>query len=76
MGQVTIYLDAKTEKKLERAVTASGISRSKWIARLIEKRLSDEWPDGVAELAGQWKDFPSAEDLREDIPPDRNREKL
>jgi hypothetical protein len=65
MGQMTIYLDPETEKRVRLATSAEKISRSKWIARLIDEKLRDRWPAGVAELAGAWGDSPLDEEPRE-----------
>jgi hypothetical protein len=64
MGQVTIYLDDETERKVRAAAESSGVSVSKWIAQRIQKDPRDEWPSGVRELAGGWPDLPSAEQIR------------
>ncbi len=76
MGQVTIYLDAETEKKMINIVKKSGISKSKWIAALIKEKTADTWPDHIIELAGAWKDFPTVEDIRSDMGNDARRERL
>jgi hypothetical protein len=76
VGQITIYLDDETERKMKRTVEAQHISQSKWIARLIRDRLREEWPDSVREIPGSWKDAPSAEELRNGLGPDAEREEL
>jgi predicted transcriptional regulator len=76
MGQVTIYLDAKTEKKLQEAAKKNGISLSKWVANLIREKTATTWPDSIAELAGAWKDMATAEKLREEAGDDLPRETL
>ena len=76
MGQVTIYLDAETEKKMVNIVKKSGISKSKWIAALIKEKMSDSWPDHIAELAGAWKDIPNAKEIRNNAGKDAKREPL
>ena len=76
MGQVTIYLDAETEKKMINIVKKSGISKSKWIAALIREKTADTWPDHIIELAGAWKDFPTVEDIRSGMGDDARRERL
>ncbi|MDJ0818247.1 MAG: hypothetical protein QNJ58_18685 [Desulfobacterales bacterium] len=76
MGQVTIYLDAETEKKMINIVKKSGISKSKWIAALIREKTADTWPDHIIELAGAWKDFPTVEDIRSGMGDDARREPL
>lgn len=76
MGQVTIYLDSKTEKKLLNIVKKSGISKSKWIADLIKEKTSLTWPDHISELAGAWKDMPTAGEIRAGMGTDAKRESL
>lgn len=76
MGQITIYLDAETERKMKMATRSARMSRSKWIAGLIEERLAGEWPLEVVELAGAWPDLPSAEELRAGAGEDASREEL
>ena len=64
MSQVTIYLDPDTDRRLQAAVKAAGISRSKWIAELIRREVAEEWPPAIRALAGAWPDLPEQEDLR------------
>lgn len=64
MAQITIYLDADLEVRLKAAAQQAQLSTSRWIALLVEERLSCEWPDSVRELAGSWGDFPEVEELR------------
>lgn len=56
MSQLAIYIDDKLAKKLDKAVKASGKSKSKWVAGAIEGALQDKWPDGFFDLAGSWDD--------------------
>ncbi len=76
MGQLTIYLDEETEKKLNALVKKSGLSKSRWIAELIREKAAQQWPNTVKELAGAWKDFPLAEELRRFQTSDTDREPL
>lgn len=76
MGQVTIYLDSEIESKLRGVVKSSNLSQSKWIAKLIEEKLQNSWPESVVKLAGAWKDFPTAEEIRETQGKDAEREEL
>jgi hypothetical protein len=64
MGQVTIYIDDDTEKKMAMAAKSMHVSKSKWITELIKKEVANEWPQAVAELAGAWDAFPSLEEIR------------
>lgn len=76
MGQVTIYLDNDTEKKLTEIVKHSGKSKSRWIADLIREKAHTSWPEHVQSLAGAWDDFPSAEQIRADMGTDLDREEI
>ncbi len=76
MGQVTIYLDDETDKKMRQAVKKSGLSKSQWVARLIKTKTTTEWPDEIRELAGQWTEFPEQEEIRQTEVQDLPRETL
>lgn len=77
MGQVTIYLDNKTEDKLKKAAKSNHLSVSKWIAGLIEEKVNTEWPQDVVDLVGSWKDdFPTIEEIRANVGEDTPREVL
>ena len=76
MGQVTIYPDAETEKRMLNSIKKSGVSKSKWIADLIREKTSQTWPDHIFELAGAWKEFPSIEEIRYGMGKDAEREPL
>ncbi|MEX0738216.1 MAG: hypothetical protein WD071_02630 [Pseudohongiella sp.] len=72
MGQVTIYLEDEIEKKMNAAVKSAQISKSKWIAQLVQDKVTNDWPQSVVEMAGSWSDFPSEDDIRathtDDVP--------
>lgn len=74
MGQVTIYLDEETERRLEAAIRNRSVSKSRWICDLIKEKTADEWPEQVKKLAGAWKSFPLAEELRRGLGQDDERE--
>jgi hypothetical protein len=76
MGQVTVYLDEETETRMREAAKGAGVSQSRWLADLIRARTSAQWPRSVAALAGAWRDFPLAEELRANQPADVPREPL
>ena len=76
MGQVTIYIDDETEKKMIESAKAEQVSKSKWITDLIREKVSTEWPASVVELAGAWKDLPTAEEIRAGAGSDIKRETL
>jgi len=77
MGQVTIYLDKEIENKLKTAAKSSKLSVSRWVANIIQEKISTEWPADVVELAGSWKeDFPTLEEIRSTAGVDTQREAL
>lgn len=76
MGQVTLYLDAETEKTVKAAASSSGVSVSRWVAGAIRARCGDRWPPSVAALAGAWADLPEVGELRAAEVPDLPREPL
>ncbi len=77
MGQVTIYLDGKTEMKMKKAAKSSSLSVSKWVAGIIEEKTATEWPQDITRLAGSWKeDFPEMDEIRDGQGQDYPREDL
>ncbi len=76
MSQVTLYLDEETNRKMRKAARAAGTSRSEWVAEAIRKRLALEWPEGFSKLAGAWRDFPPAEEIRKSTGRDARRERV
>jgi hypothetical protein len=76
MGQVTIYLDSETEKKMSTIVKKTGISKSKWVSDLIKQKITTTWPENIVKLAGAWTDLPNAEDIRKNMAEDADRESI
>lgn len=76
MGQITIYLDKETEDKMNQIVKQNKISKSKWIAGLVQQKTATHWPEHLAALAGAWKDFPTLEEIRKETGQDSHREPL
>ncbi len=74
MGQITVYLDDQTEAEMNTAVKASGISKSKWVARVIHEKAGCDWPEKITQLAGSWSDFPTLEEIRQPNTEDAKRE--
>lgn len=67
MRAITVYLDEETEEKLTAFVQGKQISRSEWIATLIQEKLASEWPESVVALVGAWQDFPDIEEIRDGL---------
>lgn len=76
MGQVTIYLDSETEKKMSTMIKKTGISKSKWVSDLIKQKIATTWPENIVRLAGAWTDLPTAEDIRKNMAEDADRESI
>lgn len=76
MGQVTIYLEDEIERKMSEAAKSAHLSKSKWIAQLIQERVADEWPQSIVNMVGSWDDFPSVEELRNGLVQADERESL
>ena len=76
MGQVTIYLDSETEKKMSNVIKKTGISKSKWISDLIKQKMKSTWPENIVKLAGAWTDLQTAEDIRKNMAEDADRESI
>jgi hypothetical protein len=78
MGQITVYLDARTEALVKKYVKNTGQSASKWIAEAIRRRVAAEWPPEILKMFGSWKPdtFPDAHLLRDGYGRDARRENL
>lgn len=76
MGQVTIYLNNDLEKKIKKMAQLTNVSISKYIASMLEQKISDEWSPNVKAMAGSWSDFPEPEALRKESAADIKREAL
>ena len=67
MSQIAIYIDNQIADRLDKAVKASGKSKSKWVADAIERSLQDKWPEGFFDLAGSWEDDGGPDEIMERI---------
>ena len=76
MPQISLYIDTDTDRRMRKAARAAGVSRSKWAADAIQRKLLDEWPAEFLELNGAWPDFPTADELREPLADDAPRADL
>lgn len=76
MAQVTLYLDEKTAEKVKTAAKQAGLSRSRWLARLVQERTATEWPRAVKDLAGAWADLQPADSLRRGTARDSRRSRF
>ena len=69
MSQITLYLDDATQALVEQAAQANGVSKSRWVADIIRKYASHEWPQDCIALAGSFADF-SLRDVSTDSMPE------
>jgi len=57
MAQLTIYLDAKSDRLIERAAKRDALSLSRWAReKLILAAGAPAWPEGYAEVLGSISD--------------------
>ena len=76
MAQVTLYLDDETADRLKKAAKQAGLSRSRFLARLVREKTVTEWPQAVKDLAGAWQEIESAKGLRRRMGRDARRVKF
>lgn len=76
MGQITIYMDDKTEKSVRKKAKTEGLTVSKWIVKTIESEGRRTWPAHVLASFGTWDDVPDLETIRAGYGEDVPREKL
>ena len=76
MSQVTIYLEEDIEQKMVLAAQSANLSKSKWIAQLIQDKVANEWPQSIVDIAGSWEDFPTIDNIRANIGKDAEREPI
>ncbi len=76
MGQLILELDAATETKIKSAARSVGLQPNQWVMQLIQEKTASPWPEAVKALAGAWKDFPTAEEIRATSGNDSPREPL
>lgn len=72
MAQITLYLDDATQALVDQAAKATGLSKSRWVAEIIRKYATHEWPEDCVALAGRFGDFPLREEGAE-LPADTPR---
>jgi len=76
MAQVTIYMDNKLESRVKDLASSTGLSISKFISKILEKKITNSWSTDVRELSGQWNDFSSLEEIRDINTKDTPREEF
>ncbi|MBN1696241.1 MAG: hypothetical protein JW881_01895 [Spirochaetales bacterium] len=56
MAQLTIYLDNKTIKKIEKTARESNVSVSKWVRDKLELIMENDWPESYFSVFGTLDD--------------------
>lgn len=73
MSHITVYLDEKTEAFVRARARRAKTSVSGWIRNAVGRAAEKSWPTEVVDLAGQWRDFPSANQIRASLSEDTPR---
>ncbi|MDD2609349.1 MAG: CopG family transcriptional regulator [Giesbergeria sp.] len=77
MSKITLHLDEATQVFVTEAAKAHGVSKSRWVADIIRKYATQEWPRDCLALAGRFPDFPLRdEELAAQQPLDMPRHRL
>ena len=76
MAQVTLYLDDETADRLKKAAKQAGLSRSRFLARLVREATITGWPQDVKDLVGTWQEIEPAKGPRRRMGRDAGRVKL
>jgi hypothetical protein len=58
MPQISLYVDEKTLKEVEKRAKDENLSISKWVGERIRKSVENEYPKGFFDLCGALKDIP------------------
>ena len=74
MPQISLYIDEKTLKEVEKAASDEQISMSKWVVGRIKSQLRPRYPDNYAALFGSLRDDPI--ERPEQIPFEKDTERM
>ena len=76
MPQLSLYLDAETLKKIEKAAALENTSISKWVSGKLVEHLGKNWPDNFSSLYGSVDDNTFCAETIKDFLGDIKREDL
>lgn len=76
MPQISLYIDEKTLKEVEKAASLEQISMSKWVVRRIQSHLKPSYPQNYAQLFGCLSDEPMTRPDQQTFQNDTLRESL
>ena len=73
---VEIQKCGKDGHKTSETAASAHLSKSKPLASMIKEKVTTEWPESIARLAGAWKDLSLAEEDRANLGQDVERAAL
>ena len=73
---MTVYLEESIEDKTSAAAEIAHLSKTKPVTSMIKEKVTTEWPESIARLAGAWKDLSLAEEDRANLGQDVERAAL
>jgi len=76
MPQISLYIDEKTLKKVEKAAKAENKSISKWVSSKLKSSLENKWPKEYFTLFASIKDESFTEPVELEDEANLKREKL
>jgi len=56
MAQLTIYLDEKTRRRIEKEARRADLSVSEWVRGKLTEALDEGWPAGYFDILGSVRD--------------------
>ncbi len=56
MPQLSLYIDEKTLKNVEKAAKTEHVSISKWVCGKLKKSFNEDWPENYFNLFGSISD--------------------
>ncbi len=76
MPQLSLYLDAETLKRIEKAAELNNTSISKWVTGKLAEHLGKNWPENYQSLYGSIDDDSFCAETIKDFVNDAEREEL
>lgn len=59
MAQLYFYVPDTVAAKIEQLARATGLTTSRYLAKLVQQNIEDQWPDGYLEaVIGGWQGEP------------------
>ena len=58
MAQLHFYIPDQLAEKVKAKAEHSHLSVSKYLAELVKKEVTDQWPDNYFEVFGSWEGQP------------------